>query len=388
MAARCSYRTLMMLVGLLLVSTGLALANEHVVSSPSGESSSDRLKAERLAVERLFWQTVMDSKDPTDIQAYLEKYPAGEFEALARNLLKRLDGSPEQVITKEQGHGDVQQVEGRSAEIESDKRFRDCDTCPEMVVVPAGSFLMGSVPETEHNDNETPQHQVTIKQPIAVSVYQVTRGEFTHFAQATDYSTSDSCLIWSGTKWQEYVGRSWQNPGFKQTDRDPVICVSWNDAQAYVRWLSDRTGERYRLLSESEWEYAARAGTRTARYWGESESDQCRYANGVGRNVSCDDGYAWTAPVGSFRANAFGLHDVLGNVWEWTQDCYNRSYRGAPSDGGWDSGECGKRVVRGGSWRDAARNIRAAVRNGIIIISEISESRRDNIGFRIIRMLR
>ncbi len=111
-----------------------------------------------------------------------------------------------------------------------------------------------------------------------------------------------------------------------------MINVSWEDAQAYVSWLSQQTGARYRLLSEAEWEYVARAGSRTARYWGESESGRCRYANGYAR--SCDDGYEWeTAPVGSFAPNVFGLYDVLGNVYEWTEDCWNGSYAGAPTDG-------------------------------------------------------
>ena len=138
--------------------------------------------------------------------------------------------------------------------------------------------------------------------------------------------------------------------------------MSWEDAQEYVRWLSREAGEAYRLLSEAEWEYVARAGTTTARYWGESESGQCRYANGWDQVASgeseterqaadCSDGYTVMAPVGVYEANAFGLYDVLGNVWEWTQDCRNDSYSGAPVDGSaWRSGDCSERVLRGGSW--------------------------------------
>jgi sulfatase modifying factor 1 len=140
-----------------------------------------------------------------------------------------------------------------------------------------------------------------------------------------------------------------------------VVCVSWEDASAYVRWLSQKTGKRYRLLTEAEWEYAARADTTTTRFWGDDAHRSCDYANGadvaaaarlsdvsIGAHALCDDRYAYTAPVGSYRANAFGLHDMLGNVWEWTQDCWNTTYSGAPTDGtAWDAGDCSMRAVRG-----------------------------------------
>ena len=183
--------------------------------------------------------------------------------------------------------------------------------------------------------------------------------------EETGYSTGDTCYTYESDgffgdpEWKERLGRGWKNPGFghEQDETEPVVCVSWDDAQAYVRWLSEETGEAYRLLSEAEWEYVARAGTTTARYWGESEAGQCRYANGADAGtgfewaVSCHDGHARTAPVGRYEANAFGLYDVLGNVLEWTADCWNESYAGAPSNGGaWESGECTRRVLRGGSW--------------------------------------
>ena len=249
--------------------------------------------------------------------------------------------------------------------------FRDCADCPEMVVVPTGSYMMGSpASEAGRAEWEGPVHQVTISQPVAVGVYEVTRGEFGRFVRATGYSTGDRCWTAENGKLEERSGRGWRNPGYRQGEREPVVCVSWEDAQAYVRWLSKETGERYRLLSEAEWEYVARGGTSTARYWGESEAEQCRHANGADAGtgsewvVSCHDGYARTAPVGSYVANAFGLHDVLGNVWEWTQDCWNESYQGAPSDGrAWESGECGHRVLRGGSWLYIPWDLRSASRN-------------------------
>ena len=180
--------------------------------------------------------------------------------------------------------------------------------------------------------------------------------------------------------------------------------MSWNDAQSYVRWLSSEMGHGYRLPSESEWDYAARGGRETARYWGEGAAEQCRYANGLDAStrrshctvaglhirgcVDCNDGYAATSPVGSFGANGYGLHDVLGNVWEWTEDCWNKdyqgeSYRGAPADGGaWTSGDCSRRVLRGGSWESEPRYFRVAGRYGE------STSDRDHVsGFRVVRTL-
>ena len=172
-----------------------------------------------------------------------------------------------------------------------------------------------------------------------------------------------------------------------------MINVSWNDAKAYVGWLSRQTDRAYRLASESEWEYAARAETRAPRYWGDDAGDACGYANVHDRKSKsvngfswthheCDDGYAKTAPVGSFRANAFGLHDMLGNVWEWVEDCWNESYAEAPGDGGeaWTTGDCRRRVLRGGAWYDRPRNVRAADRfwNG-------SGNRGNVVGFRVAR---
>ena len=189
---------------------------------------------------------------------------------------------------------------------------------------------------------------------------------------------------------------SWRTPGFNQADGHPVVCVSWEDAKAYVKWLSRETGERYRLLSESEWEYVARAGTGTSWYWGDGESGQCTHANGADRALkrrygdwkwtvaSCDDGRIHTAPVGSYAANGFGLHDVLGNAWEWVEDCWHESYAGAPKDGrAWTGGgDCGRRVLRGGSWGFEPWFLRSAYR------SRYSAGIRYSLaGFRVARTL-
>ena len=177
-------------------------------------------------------------------------------------------------------------------------------------------------------------------------------------------------------------GRSWRSPGFSQSDWHPVVCVTWADARGYAEWLSRETGEEYRLLSESEWEYVARAGTVTRYWWGDN----------IGRNrANCRGcGSRWdnegTAPVGSFGANAFGLHDIHGNVFEWVEDCWHDDYRGAPRDGGaWlggQGGDCSKRVLRGGSSHYFPRNLRAAYRGWI------DAGRRDGyLGFRVARTL-
>ena len=325
-------------------------------------SGSGRLAAEKLAAERSFWESVRDSEVPADIEAYLTRYPRGTYATLAENRLKRLILKPGRV-------------------------FRDCAGCPEMAVVPAGSFTMGS-PENEvgRNKNEGPQHHVTIPQPFAVGRHEVTREEFTRFVAATGHSTDDSCWIWENGRWKSRSNRGWRNPGFTQTKRDPVVCVSWHDAKAYVRWLSSKTGRRYRLLSEAEWEYAARAGTAGPFHFGSTIStDQANYhgnyvygsgAKGLFRKK--------TVPVGSYPANAFGLHDMHGNVWEWVEDCWHASYDGAPSDGGaWTSGgNCGRRVLRGGSWVDVPGNLRAAVR-----VRDSAGDRNSNYGFRVARTL-
>ena len=200
----------------------------------------------------------------------------------------------------------------------------------------------------------------------------------------------------SGDIGRRGIGRT---PGFEQTDWEPVVCVSWQGAQAYAAWLSGETGQAYRLLSEAEWEYVARAGTRTARYWGEREGGQCGYANGTGSSTNfdgrtCHDGYARTAPVRSYEANGFGLYDVLGNVWEWVQDCWNPHYQEVPSDGrAWESEDCSWRVRRGGSWDDGPRHLRSANRDRYYAEDHdgsgwISSASRDSCnGFRLARSL-
>ena len=281
-------------------------------------------------------------------------------------------------------------VPGESADVVW-QRFRDCAGCPEMTILPSGVFTMGSPSEElERHDGEGPRREVSIAGPLAVGVYEVTRGEFAEFVSASGYSAVGNCHEWDGDlkEWRESAIHDWRDPGFEQTDLHPVVCVDWHDARAYADWLSVETGERYRLPSEAEWEYAARAGSKTARYWGESDDGQCWYANGADTGsgfgegaADCDDDHPQTAPVGSYVQNGFGLYDVLGDVWEMTADCWNESYAGAPADGAaWEQGDCVKRVMRGGSWYSGPRSLRSAVRSW-----SGTAFRGDGLGFRVVR---
>ena len=281
---------------------------------------------------------------------------------------------------------EVEQAERVAAKWPPGRKLRDCDVCPELVVIPAGQYRMGSPESEEYRfDSESPVHEVMIAEPIAVGIHEVTREEFGHFVNETGHSVGETCWTFEG-EWKERSDRNWTKPGFRQGEREPVVCVNWKEAQAYVTWLSEKTDEGYRLLSESEWEYVARAGTRTPFHYGRTIStDQANYDGnfvyGSGRKGEYREK---TVPVGSFPPNAFGLHDVHGNVWEWVEDCWHDSYNGAPRDGSaWTSGgDCSKRVVRGGSWDYAPRSLRSAHRSGLT-----AALRSGSDGFRVARTL-
>ena len=308
--------------------------------------------------------------DTSGNAAWLRVGPGEEYElqeALApgeRVLASREVGGWLWVRAQDGGHAGFvhasQLEEGSAATHEAGEVFRDCPRCPEMVVVPSGSFTMGSPPsEEDRYDNEGPRHRVTIGSPFAVGVHEVTFAEW------------DACVSAGGC--------GGYRPDDEGRGHRPVVNVSWDDAQSYVAWLSRETGKAYRLLSESEWEYAARAGTETRYWWGNDIGRNRANCNGCGSRWD----YSGTVPVGSFAANGFGLHDVHGNVWEWVQDCWNDDYNGTPSDGSaWTAGECSVRVLRGGSWGSGPRNLRAAFRNG-----SGTGLRYDYIGFRVARTL-
>jgi len=239
--------------------------------------------------------------------------------------------------------------------------FHECaKDCPEMIVIPAGGFTMGSSAfEQGRYANEGPQHKVTIARPFAASKFDVTFADW------------EACVSVGGCPQVTYGGMG--------RDTKPVINVTWDDAQTYVAWLCKMTGQPYRLLTEAEWEYAARAGTTTAYYWGDEIGKGNANCNRCGSKWDAEQ----TSPVGSFKPNAFGLYDMAGNVWQWGQDCYHDDYNGAPTDGSaWTSGDCSRRVVRGGSWTVVPQDLRAAYRYG-----GASDFRSVSLGFRVGRTL-
>jgi formylglycine-generating enzyme required for sulfatase activity len=238
--------------------------------------------------------------------------------------------------------------------------FRDCEVCPEMVVIPPGSYTMGSpAHEKARGSNEGPQHRINFRYKFAVGKFEVTQRE-----------------------WRHVMG---SNPSRFKDDRNPVEKVSWHDAQAFVSELSRISGKAYRLLSESEWEYVARAGTATPFYTGVQITTKQANFNGIGtyNGSARGNNRQATTSVGSFHPNRFGVYDMHGNVWEWIDDCWYNSYDGAPSDGStWSQSICSVRVLRGGAWTKFPKDLRSAKREGGIVTL-----RYGGIGFRVARTL-
>ena len=234
---------------------------------------------------------------------------------------------------------------------------------------------MGS-PSGEGEPDEHPAHKVMIENPFEVGIAPVTRGEFAAFLTATDHKMDIGAYVWDGLTWNDDPSKSWRDPGFRQDDDHPVVCVSWRDAKAYVAWLAEWSGIRtYRLLSEAEWEYCCRAGTRTPYSTGETiTTEQANFA---------DLAHA-TTPTLRFPRNPWGLHDMHGNVWEWCEDHWHDDYGGNPPTTGsvWQGGDGTRRVLRGGSWFDPPEELRSASRNW-----ERPASRFSTLGFRVARTL-
>jgi formylglycine-generating enzyme required for sulfatase activity len=292
----------------------------------------------------------------------------------------------------------------------SDRHFKDCRDCPDLVVVPGGRFQMGSpAGEAGGDDTERPLHWVTVRR-FAIGRFDVTRDEYAAFVNATKRSTKPGCY---------YTGRpaapdipmdrkgSWRSLGFPQTGRDPVVCVTWQDAHDYLAWLSKRTGHHYRLLSEAEWEYAARGGTRTPYYWGsKADHEHANYGpdHGYGKGLAKGrDRWIFTSPGGAFPPNPFGLYDMSGNVLQMVEDCFHPNYDGAPTDGSpnLDNGPlhatgylaeinglpaCSYRVLRGGDWGDPPDVVRPAMRNLSPGPGQtLADARSGGVGFRVAR---
>jgi formylglycine-generating enzyme required for sulfatase activity/predicted Ser/Thr protein kinase len=267
--------------------------------------------------------------------------------------------------------------------------FRDCPTCPLMTTVPAGRFEQGTAPRPGGSRYEQPRHPVALAAPFGMSVHEVTVDEFAEYAEATGLEAA-GCATYEG-EWRVNPMLDWRSPGFPQTSTHPVTCVSWQDATGYAAWLSLKTGHAYRLPTASEWEYAARGGADAETPWGTNAADACRSANVADAAAArrypgwtvqpCDDGFVHSALVGSFAANSFGLKDMLGNVFEWVQDCWFDDYSGAPADGSARiDGACAERELRGGSWFTTPAHLRAQYRNRFA-----ADYRSNSIGFRLVR---
>jgi sulfatase modifying factor 1 len=266
--------------------------------------------------------------------------------------------------------------------------IRDCPTCPSFTVLPAGRYKQGSA-DSSPSSTAKPLHGVAISHPFAMSTNAVTVDEYRAFVTATGRDMQ-GCDTYDG-RWKHQPKNNWQSPGFEQSGTHPVTCASWSDAKAYAQWLSEQTGHHYRLPSASEWEYAARAGSDTVQPWGANGSDACANANVADLSAArrypgwvafaCNDGYVFTAPVGSFKASAFGLYDMLGNVFQWTEDCWNANYKDAPSDGSARTdGNCSEHELRGGSWFSSPGYVRADYRNHFA-----ANYRASSVGIRLVR---
>lgn len=280
------------------------------------------------------------------------------------------------------------------AEPQPGEIFRDCADCPEMIVLPAGRFRIGSLPEQEpeRGQDEAPVQEVTIPASFAMSRYEVTRGQYKIFLAETGYPVGGNCITdrRNPYDWKPDPETNLHDPGFVQADDHPVVCVNAIEAEAYAAWLSKRTGMQYRLPTEVEWEYAARGGTTTAYFWGDNVDDGCSYMNGTDEtafakypkipHMRCSDGALNTAPVGSYRANGFGLYDITGNVGEWTSSCATPDYAHLANSG--SVADCTRRMVRGGSWGTIPRQQRVAER-----IRYAITDRDDSLGIRLARDL-
>lgn len=298
-----------------------------------------------LSDERVFWDAIKDSKDINEIRAYLDKFPTGVFAGIARARLARLDKTTTAISANTPLPQSVPPPPSDPPLVKLSKVLKDCDDCPEMVEIPPGIFKMGS----SDVENAKPVHVVNVR-GFLLGKTEVTQGQ-----------------------WRAVMG---DNPS-KNSDCGnscPVELVSWADAQEFTKRLSQKTGKKYRLPSEAEWEYAARAGSTTEWSFGEDENQLDEYSwylsNSVGK----------THPAAEKRPNAFGLFDMYGNVSEWTQDCVNNNYVGAPTDGlAWTEGSCTRRVIRGGSWYSSPIDLRSASRPWNSAFVSLS----DDIGFRI-----
>jgi formylglycine-generating enzyme required for sulfatase activity len=340
-----------------------AAGNTNRTSTVVAGLEARRTPTNPQQIEDEAWADAKRADTIAAYDAYKAGYPNGRYLASANIAIARLKHAAPSApaVAARPTLSPVTPPSANPIPTSPGQTFRDCPDCPEMVMIPAGSFTQGSPPsEVSRGNNEGPQRRVAVS-AFALSKTTVTFAEW------------DACVAAGGCR-----GYRPDDSGWGRGSR-PVINVGWGDAQSYVQWLSRKTGKRYSLPSESQWEYAARAGTTTTYHSGDA----------IGRaNANCRDcGSQWdgkqTAPVASFRPNSFGLHDMAGNVRQWTADCSNENYNGAPTDGSaWTAGNCGERMLRGSSWNSVRQIARSAQRMGIRPVVQS-----DGVGFRLARML-
>lgn len=348
---------------------------------PANGDGSDIARLKRVALQRQYGDWSRHIFEPFDQSDGLRRIMDLAVQiAAAINRVGAPDAEPPQPPQPQPSRPQRRLVPGRA--------FRDVEEswCPEIVVIPAGSFLMGSpANEEERTPAEGPQHEVRIAQPFALGRYTVTRGEFATFVADTGHLLTGGIRRWDTSGWSLDPKADWRSPGFAQTDRHPVVGVSWDDARAYCAWLAERTGQAYRLPSEAEWEYACRAGTTTPFWTGPTISTDLANYDGNATYGKGQRGIWREATVAvddpAFPANRFGLSHMHGNVLEWCGDVWHDSHLGAPLDGSaWMDGDPMRRVLRGGSWDFNPGNLRSAIRSRLA-----PEFRDFDAGFRVAR---
>lgn len=361
-------------------------------NSPYTQALARAMLQPGIAIEETFRNTRVDV-----LKATGEKQVPWESSSLTGAFFFQQGPAPAAAAAPAQPAAQVAAVDPAAATkalpggVTQGQAIKDCPSCPELVAIAPGRYRMGA-PNSERGSSDAERPQATIDVgAFAIGRYEVTRGEFAAFVEASGHGPAGSCWSERNGRYDFVDGKDWQDPGFSQGDKDPVVCITAEDAEAYVQWLNGATGKSYRLPSEAEWEYAARAGADGAYYWGDDIDDFCDFGNIADAaairkfsgwsGVGCDDGEVYTAPVGSYDPNAFGIHDMLGNVKEWVADCWNDDLDGiGPTARARRSGKCSMRVVRGSAWDSPSQIARLAYREG-----NNAPTAYFNYGFRVAR---
>lgn len=373
-----------------------SLLQEVYLATPATEDG----QADPGASEVASWTQIRDSMDPEDFRRHIARFPDGLFIELAetrlaamtpeakadRPLASGLRRPKTRPLRLAPGNDDGAAASAVPAPLPEQG---DCPVCPRSLRVEGGGTILGS---RDGTPAERPEHHQTIG-PFRMAPSEITVGEIQRFESMTGRQIPRGCWVWQSDGRMRYArGAYWGAPGYDVTDASPAACLSWDDARRYVAWLNEQDPSGgWRLPSEAEFEYAARAGSASAYPWPGGAAAVCDFANGADaasifpwRNTDCEDGARHTATAGTFPANAFGFEHLIGNLWEWTADCWNADHRSAPDDGrARTTGLCASRVLRGGSWDDPVENLRAAYRVGIP-----ADRRQANVGFRPARSAR